>query len=341
LVVLTLVSVRSFGQTDTIEILAETLLQECSKYCSSKEGVCSKVDVDEIKNKLKKGETYLNSQLKQLALSDTSIYLEEQKKALQKLDENYDVNSTDDEKILKKFEKQYLLLALLSVTKSGKYFDRFIQLYFNCADSKRSCEEWDSYPNLRSNDHPECIASESLLLFKAWLYDLLIERFHQETDSFTKNKSLSFYNWIVLYSNSSFTGDLIREDDLISKLSDWADYAIKGNYLSEFTTKEELLASAYRLRASLLSKWNSEIQDESVFNYGERLLLESLDFKHDPMTEYSLGILYYNRALHLSKALESDQLNEDRDILDKRVSKLKYKGIELMEKAYKELEKEK
>lgn len=341
LIVLILSNTRTYSQTNTIEILAETIVQECPKYYFSQESTCPEIDADEIQNKLEIAEIYLKNRLNGYVLSDTSTHYEEQKKTLQTLNKKYDESSIKDQDVLDKFEKQYLLLSILRVDSCDEYFDRLMQLYYRNNGSRRSCGVGDVAALMVTGSNGKCVPSESLLIFKTWLTDLLIDKFQTETESFDRLRSVNFINWMYLFTSKPFEGDLKDEKELFQNLTDWAHEAMKGNYLYPDNTLEELLAETYRARSTPLSKWNTDVQDSTVFRYIEKLLLASMELVPDPRTEYSLGVNYYNYAMSLYRALDNETFRGDSVTIKSQADTLSAIGLELYEKALKELEIEK
>ncbi len=338
LIALTLPAARAFGQTYTTTTLAEAIVKECSAYYLSRESACSGIDETEIRNRLEDGEIYLKNLLKGFVLSDTSRSFEEQKEVLRKLHEKYDVHSVNDPVVSDKFEKQYLLLSVLQVHTCDEYFDKLIQHYYGKDGFRPSCTAEDKPESTVSGADGSCVPSESLLIYKTWLTDLLIDRFRKETDSFNMFRAVNFYNWMMLFSSKQFEGDLEDENELFHKLNDWAAEAVKGNYLDQVSSREELSAKTYGARSSVLAKWNADIQDSAVFKYTEHLLLLSMQLRLDPAVAYTLGVTYYNYAMSLYRALEAGVFHEDSSAVRNRADSLSAVGLELYEKALKELE---
>lgn len=338
LIVLTFPAARVFGQTYTTTSLAEAIVKECPAYYLPRKSACSGIDETEIRNRLEDGEIYLKNLLKSFVLSDTSRSFEEQKEILRKLNEKYDVHSVDDPVVSDKFEKQYLLLSVLKVHTCDEYFDKLIQHYYGKDGFRPSCAAEDTPESTVSGSDGSCVPSESLLIFKTWLTDLLIDRFQTETDSFNWFRAVNFYNWMTLFSSKPFEGDLEDENELFHKLNDWAAEAVKGDYLYQASSREELSAKTYRARSSVLTKWNADIQDSAVFKYTEHLLLLSMQLLPDPAVAHNLGVTYYNYAMSLYKALDHGVFHEDSSAVRNRADSLSAVGLELYEKALKELE---
>src|SRR5690606_30436165 len=119
-------------------------------------------------------EQFINEMLPQLVLTDTSTYYEILKENLSVLERKYGVKAIEDEEILREFEHHYLLLSLTGVSKCEKYFQKLIEMYFDQDFSLELCNEYNSYDIISAQDSVCCGLSEAVLLYKSWLYDMLI-----------------------------------------------------------------------------------------------------------------------------------------------------------------------
>lgn len=329
----------SWGQNSQTIELSDKILDECEKYYENQETKSATINHQQIILKFNDAEHYLHGMLNQMILVDTTTYYLEQIEKLNKLNREFDIALTKDENIIKEFEHQYLLLSLIRVTSCGEYFQKLIELYFAQDFSGQICDEYDAYRLSYSHDNIKCVLSEAALLYKPWLYDMLIARFKDELHGFSRSKSLTYYNWISLYIGAPFDGNIAQDEMQLKKLEPWSTVAIEGHHLSGFANRADLLSQMYLIRASKVSDWNSKIQIDTVYQYNEKLLLLASNHKpQKPEIKYSLGVLYYNRSIHLTQQSETTKNAELVEKLKEEASSLRKKGTSLIDEATKKMQ---
>lgn len=318
------------GQKSGISILAKTLIEECPKFATSKPKFCGKVDLNDLEQRLNKADQHLRERVKSLVIADsTSTFYEEQKKVLANLEVKKKASKTSRESLQEQIENQYLFLALLSPRKSEKYFDKIASAYFGNNNLLPTC-----LGNKSPQAEPEsCICSDSFLQFQFWLYQILDERFHDETTSYGKYNAIKCYNWIISKINSPFEGDVNNEYELIELIKTYAPVALSGKHLNSYSSENEFIADALRVRSSTIRRGKQLIEDHEVFILMEELLTQSLAYNNDPSTQYSLGVHYFNYSIVLQEKLDIAETQPGIDDIEAAIEKYREMGLDLVNKS--------
>jgi hypothetical protein len=323
------------GQIGTVD-LSKALVTECSQYSNYNSETCGSSNTDLIGKKFIEATAFLREKLKSLYLADTSTYYKEQKVVLEQIEAEREDSPTIDDNLKLKLENQYLLLSLLRVLNSRKYYDELIKLYLNDGELISTCNNGE-YPSEQN-----CVLSESFEYYKIWLHTLLIERFEDKRTDYEEIQATAIYNWIVAFTNQPSAGNLEKEKEILEKLNYWAPKSmIEGHVRLYFKDLNELLAAMYRARASKIQKSEQDFDTHEMFSHIEQLLFDSYALSKDYMTKYSIGVHYHNYAIHLETLVENGLKQKGLNNIQDMIEYYREESASIIEEVREEYEKEK
>ena len=305
------------GQDETRQILTRAIHQECELIFLKDIKVCIEKPASVIKDKFNAAEIYLKAQLTTMVLVDSSMFYKRKKQELDSLENFKPTNKNDSIMWINKLEKEYLLVSVLKPSESDSLYIKLIYNYFQ----KSSPYFVDSQK------------LESLFYYKLWLYDLLESRFKKETSTYSKQKSILYYNKASKLSTKPFI-DIDREIILLRRLEEDVRKATNNRSLNY--TYEDLMSRIYEIRASKMSTKYNVNRSDSLFQFIESVYSKALSLTpEDYSINYNFGVFYYNTSVDFIDRLDKKEKTKiTKKNLD-RIEDLMKKSVPLLNKAKK------
>ncbi|WP_027420571.1 hypothetical protein [Crocinitomix catalasitica] len=269
-------TIHSWSQTNAKnELIASSIAEIPKIFGKTCDDNCSTL----LKEKIELADMFLSTELKQMVLVDSSSFYEIKAKELKNIEDLQKIHGDESAGLKKKLEETYLLLSILKPRLSDGLMIKLFAIYL------------DEDPlAVNTND------LASVLNYKVWLYDLLDDRFHNETNVFSNSKSNLFYNKMVLNLYQPFIS-IDSEEKLLIKLTDWVTLAKAANNQYRF---EELMAQVYQNRIEQVEKVRKGDHSNELFYFTEELYERALIIVPDDSTlNYNFGIFYYNELVYL------------------------------------------
>jgi hypothetical protein len=232
-----------------------------------------------IKEKFNYATLYLEAQLTGLVLSDSSSYYEDMYSKMKQLEQKKVTNHRDSIMWLNETEKALLLVCLLQPVKSDTAFNNVVKLWCGAADDR-------------------FIISNKLTVydFRAWLYELLDNRFHSETKVFEIQKLNYIYRKTFIFLEAEFKG-IKQERQNVQRMTEVLKEAKRDSLIPEACTQ----------RMNTIELKYYKIRTDSMYTFLLEMYTKALHLAPDAYdTNYNLYRFYYNEGATIMRNMDTE-----------------------------------